>query len=203
MRTPTAQPAKRTSTVGKLTRDEEVSLARRIGAGDKAAEDELVTRNLRLVGRISKGFLDQGVERCDLIQEGSIGLIDAARSFDPGRCPRFSMWAGRLIRQRMSKAVSRARPMRQLSDYEARTIPARVDPVDVAEDRSREVRLAVETVLDGEERLVLDLKFGGSKKKSDARISVAVGRSRATVWRTKCKALAKLRESLDPTPDAA
>lgn len=188
---------------GRLTRDEEVSLARRIGAGDKSAEDELVTRNLRLVGKLAKQFVDQGLDLCDLIQEGSIGLIRAARTFDPERKTRFSTYAGLLIHQHLCKAVHRIRPMRLLSEHEAMTLPARVDQVDEGEGLARNVFEAVETLLDEDERLVLELKFGGPREKSHARISIETGRSRATVGRTKRKALAKLRRSLNPTPDAA
>lgn len=188
--------------VGRLTRDEEVSLARRIGAGDKAAEYELVTRNLRLVGRISKGFLDRGVDRCDLIQEGSIGLIDAARSFDPDRCSRFSAWAGRLIRQRMSKAVGRARPMRQLSEYEARLIPARVSAVEPERVRPRGLEVELE-ILTGDERAVLVMKFGGDRERSNREIAQAAGRSKSEVDRIKQRAVAKLRRRLNPEPEAA
>lgn len=187
-----------------LSRDEEVALAHRIKAGDKAAEDELVTRNLPLVGKLAKQFVDQGLDLCDLIQEGSIGLIHAARSFEAERETRFSTWAGRLVHQHMTKAVERVRRRpRQLSDREAAMIAARPGQGGGAEeDRSVRLRVAFE-VLDDSERAVLDMKFGGATEQSLAGISLATGRSRSAVGRTKRKAVAKLKRSLNPEPKAA
>src|SRR5258708_7075584 len=68
-----------------LSQEEEYALARRAQAGDKAAFDEFVCCNLSLVVSCAKGYAGRGIDMLDLIQEGSIGLMKAARSFDPSR----------------------------------------------------------------------------------------------------------------------
>lgn len=188
-----------------LTRDEEVSLARRIAAGDKAAEDELVTRNLPLVGKISKKFLDRGLDLCDLFQEGSIGLVEAARTFKVEKGTRFSSWAGLLIFQHINRAVKRVRPMRRLSEHEAMMIPARDESALVDEvDETRARRLEVELeILDGDERAVLSLKFGGDRERSNREVARVSGRSRWDVDRINRRAVSKLRAKLNPGGEAA
>jgi RNA polymerase primary sigma factor len=66
----------------------------------------LVQKNLRLVALIGRQFANRGVEATDLIQEGSIGLIKAARRFDEGRGVRFTTYASWWIRQGMGRAIA-------------------------------------------------------------------------------------------------
>jgi RNA polymerase sigma-32 factor len=77
-----------------LEREHEVSLARRwLDRRDEAALHELVTAHVRLVVRIAVGFRRSGLPVADLIQEGNIGLMEAAGRFDPERAVRFSTYA--------------------------------------------------------------------------------------------------------------
>ena len=69
-------------TYPRLTAEEEKELARRCAAGDEDAIRQMVNSNLRLVVSIAREYAGRGVALMDLIQEGSIGLLAAARKFD-------------------------------------------------------------------------------------------------------------------------
>jgi RNA polymerase sigma factor (sigma-70 family) len=89
-----------------LTTEEEQELARRVQAGDKEAERRLVEANLRLVVRISRRYLRRGLSLLDLIEEGNLGLLQAARKFRPDRGTRFSTYATWWIRQAVVRALA-------------------------------------------------------------------------------------------------
>ena len=83
----------------RLTPEEERNLARRCAAGDETAIREMVNANLRLVVSVAKEYAGRGVPLLDLIQEGSIGLLAAAKKFDYTLEFRFSTYATKWIRQ--------------------------------------------------------------------------------------------------------
>lgn len=83
----------------KLTKEEEIVLAQRIKNGDKKAEDELVKSNLKFVISVAKQYQSEGVELGDLVNEGNIGLINAARKFDSDKNIKFISYAVWWVRQ--------------------------------------------------------------------------------------------------------
>jgi RNA polymerase primary sigma factor len=89
-----------------LIREEEAALSVRIQEGDEAAWEELVQCNLRLVISIARRYLGQGIEFGDLIQEGNLGLMRAARSFDSAFGTKFSTYATWWIKQSISRTIS-------------------------------------------------------------------------------------------------
>ncbi|MEN8143939.1 MAG: RNA polymerase sigma factor RpoD/SigA [Gemmatimonadota bacterium] len=89
-----------------LSRADEAELARRIRAGDEAARERLITANLRFVVSVAKRYSDRGVALADLINEGNLGLLRAARRFDESRKVRFVSYAIWWIRQSMLQAIS-------------------------------------------------------------------------------------------------
>ena len=96
-----------------LSRQEEASLAARIQQDDEAAWEELVGCNLRLVISIARGYTGRGLEFTDLIQEGNLGLMRAARGFDADFGTKFSTYATWWIKQAISRAIAnKASPIR-------------------------------------------------------------------------------------------
>lgn len=85
---------------------QERELAQRCAAGDSDAIRAMVSSNLRLVVSVAREYAGRGVPLLDLIQEGSIGLIVAAKKFDYTRDTRFSTYATKWIRQRMGLCLS-------------------------------------------------------------------------------------------------
>ncbi len=95
-----------------LTREKEISLARRIRKGDHQARDEMIRSNLRLVVSIAKNYSRRGLTLLDLIEEGNLGLLRAVERFDPAEGCRFSTYASWWIRQAIKRSlISAVKPV--------------------------------------------------------------------------------------------
>ncbi|MEZ0333977.1 MAG: RNA polymerase sigma factor RpoD/SigA [Gemmatimonadales bacterium] len=96
-----------------LTVQEESALARRAFKGDVDAQERLARHNVRFVVSVAKKFQNRGVPLMDLIGEGNVGLMTAARKFDPDRGVKFISYAVWWIRQAIQAAIARhGRPVR-------------------------------------------------------------------------------------------
>ncbi len=96
-----------------LTLEEETALARRAFKGDVDAQEKLARHNVRFVVSVAKKFQNRGVPLMDLIGEGNVGLMTAARKFDPDRGVKFISYAVWWIRQAIQAAIARhGRPVR-------------------------------------------------------------------------------------------
>lgn len=103
---------RRISRESRTSTEEERRLAEQIHGKDadasRRAVDRLVTANLRLVVKIAHDFKGSGLEFDDLVAEGNVGIMVAARRFSPDLCPRFSCYAAWWIKQAMRKAINRS-----------------------------------------------------------------------------------------------
>ncbi len=89
-----------------LTPQEEIELGHRALAGDEDAVQALVRANLRFVISVAKKYQNRGVSLIDLIQEGNVGLVTAARKFDPDQGVKFISYAVWWIRQAILAALA-------------------------------------------------------------------------------------------------
>ena len=113
-----------------LTPEREKYLAEQIALGNKAAKDELIEANLRLVVSIAKRHVGKGMYFLDLIQEGNLGLIKAVEKFDYSKGYKFSTYATWWIRQAITRAIA----------DQARTIRIPVHMVETIHKVSRTAR---------------------------------------------------------------
>ncbi|PHN02183.1 sigma-70 family RNA polymerase sigma factor [Flavilitoribacter nigricans] len=93
------------STIPLITAAEEIELSRRIRAGDQAAFEQLVRANLRFVVSVAKQYQNTYIPLMDLISEGNIGLVEAARRFDETKGFKFISYAVWWIRKLIMEAI--------------------------------------------------------------------------------------------------
>ena len=142
----------------RLTEEQERVLARRCAEGDQEAIRQMVNTNLRLVVSVAREYSGRGVPLLDLIQEGSIGLLTAARKFDHTMDFRFSTYATKWIRQGISRYLANHAGLIRVPEYTAEQI-RRV--------RNAAVALRQETGEEPTEGMIAE-KLGISREKVEA-----------------------------------
>ena len=98
-----------------LTREQETLLLAKIRQGSREAMDMLVKSNLRFVVNIANLYKGQGLDVCELISEGNMGLMEAARRFDPNQKIKFIIYAVWWVRQNITRAIAEKGRMVRIS----------------------------------------------------------------------------------------
>ena len=171
-----------------LSEDEERRLAARIHAGDERALNKLIEANLRFVVAIARQYQNKGLPIDDLISEGNIGLMKAARKYDGERGVRFVNYAVVFVRQQIEKAL-------KLESAELRVENMK----DVRDDNSPDVADGVEYSLDSlneRELKVVTAYFGiGQERLTMAEIAEDMNLRRERVRQIRNKAIRRMKKN--------
>ena len=186
----------------------------RVREGDRAARDELIEHNLRLVMHIVKKYYANQRDQEDLISIGTIGLIKAVQTFDCEKGTRFATYASRCIeseilmhfraRRKSAQDVYLSDPIDTDKDGNALTLldllADETSMVETIEEnlRGQQVRGLVAALEDDREREIVVLRYGlgGGAPLTQREVAKRLGISRSYVSRIEKKALARLREEL-------
>lgn len=185
-------------------------------AGDKAARDVLIVRNLRLVAHIVKKYNTQDKETDDLISIGTIGLIKSIDTFDAEKGIRLATYASRCIENELLMMLRNGKKQSHEvylyepigSDKEGNEInlldvieSTDTDFVDIYELRQNVKRLYsfIDSALTEREKEIIYLRYGlhGRKEITQREIAEKLNISRSYVSRIEKKALHKLKEQFD------
>ncbi len=198
-----------------LSAKEERLYLQQAAAGDLAARNILIERNLRLVAHIMKKYYTQSADQEDLLSIGTIGLIKGIESFDPSKGARLATYAARCVeneilmyfrsQRKMAGDVSLSDCIETGKDGTSLSVQDVVaSEEDLFEDLSRKeealkLRRAVAACLTEREREVIRLRYGldGAAPEKQQTVAARLGISRSYVSRIEKKALEKLRAELE------
>ncbi|WP_346663941.1 RNA polymerase sporulation sigma factor SigK [uncultured Merdimonas sp.] len=184
--------------------------------GDLEAKHILIERNLRLVAHIVKKYQAYEEEAEDLLSIGTIGLIKAVVTFNPGKCVRLGTYAARCIeneilmhlraKKKTAREVSLYEPIG--TDREGNEIHL-FDIIETEEENAhqkaelqediRKLYQKVESILSPRERIVLKMRYGlyNEEEYTQREIAEQLGISRSYVSRIEKSAIGKLRKEME------
>lgn len=198
-----------------LSAAEEQAYVERAAAGEEAARSALIEHNLRLVAHIAKKYYNQSGDTDDLISIGTIGLIKAVNTFQPGKNIKLATYAARCIENEILMHLRRIRKQAgevslndALEQEEEGTSLSLMDVLKVEDtmledlasrDDCAKVRNAVFQHLKGREQLVILRRYGldGRPPQTQREVAESCGISRSYVSRIEKKALEKLSNYLE------
>ncbi|MEW6049134.1 MAG: RNA polymerase sporulation sigma factor SigE [Bacillota bacterium] len=196
-----------------LTSEEEAGLIQQLAVGNLAVRTPLIEHNLRLVVYIARKFENTGVAIEDLVSIGTIGLIKAVHTFDPGRRIKLATYASRCIENEILMFLRRhARTRVEVSldeplntDWEgdelllSDVLGTESDVVRHLEDRvERELLHTAVGRLTGRERRIMELRFGlvDGEERTQKQVADLLGISQSYISRLEKRILRKLRREL-------
>src|ERR1044071_7127275 len=105
-----------------LTKDEEMALADGVKRGDRASLNELIESNLSFVVKVASEYRNLGLPFEDLLNEGNIGLIEAAHRYDAGKGTKFITYAIWWVRKSILKALSEQSNLVRVPTYQMKKV---------------------------------------------------------------------------------
>lgn len=201
-----------------LTPEQEKQLSARIKQGDERALNRMVEANLRFVVSMARRYQGHGMTQEDLVSEGNIGLIKAAKKFDATRGLRFVTYASVYVQKQMEKAIAKEEAGQRAQTYrngDSRSVDAPLGSkngmslLSVLADKNTPLtdeRVYNETLttaiekaldtLDERERNIIDAFFGiGRDHLTMAEIAVDMGLRRERVRQIRDKAVRRLKKN--------
>ena len=201
----------------KLSQEQEIELASRLGNGDKEAREELIKRNLRLVVYTAQKFENTGVATEDLISIGTIGLIKAVSSYNLEKKIKMATYASRCIENeilmylrkstKLKKEVSIEEPLNTDSDGNELTFSdvLGTDP-DVVSKQSeseaeREILKIAIDLLPERERVIMDMRYGLTRgvEMTQKEVADILGISQSYISRLEKKIIFRLKKEIAKT----
>ena len=198
-----------------LEKEEEEKYLEAYHEGSEEAKKILIERNLRLVAHIVKKYNNTGKDLDDLISIGTIGLIKAISTFDPGKGTRLATYASRCIENEILMTIRSSKKLKiELSlhepigtDKEGNEINlldilgSDVDQIlDEVELRIQTKKLyrAINEVLKPREKVIIELRYGliDGDLKTQREIAAILGISRSYVSRIESRAIEKLNKAM-------
>ena len=199
-----------------LTAQEEKEYLDRFRAGDRAARDVLIERNMRLVAHVVKKYHDVDQDKEDLISIGTIGLIKAVGTFNAKKGSRLATYAAKCIdneilmmlraQKKYGKEVSLYEPIgtdkegNEISLLEVMVLDEKDIPDQVSRrEEHKKVYEAFEHTLKEKEKTVISMRYGlfGGKEHTQREIAAKLGISRSYVSRIEKGALLKLKGAME------
>ena len=176
---------------GLLTAEEESRLAQQASEGDEKALEQLVGANLRFVVSLASEYQGKGLDMEDLVNEGNIALVKAAKSFDPTRGTRLVVFAASRIRKAIEAALNNEEDNRKLKDLKDSYTP----PISSDDADDSILEHANSDILSERERQVISAIYGINQPTMTlAEVGMQIDITRERARQIRDKALRKLRK---------
>ncbi len=197
-----------------LTAGEEEDLLERLRAGDEAVRTVLIERNLRLVVYIARKFANTGIATEDLVSIGTIGLIKAVNSFDPGKRIKLATYASRCIENEILMQLRRQSRLRWEVSFDqplnvdldgnelvlADVCGTEPDVVYRRIEEEAELSLLRQALgrLSGRERRIVELRFGlrDGRERTQKQVADSLGISQSYISRLEKRIIRRLRREM-------